>query len=282
MRRFGRVVSYPPEVLKAGLDGEEETPEMQRREAAIQKIAKSQLKKIATTPTLPPAAGFGSNITFSASELPSAFFAEGAWSIETDHPEELLTKGAKRPTRARIEIPIAGQGLRLLRYATKNDIEIMRRATEDTRSKDTRGSALLRFYADACRGGAPQRLFPLRVGYDECGNTTVVTAEPPPLQIRVVVLENINDAAIELGQFHFRMLDTGRGILTVRTRAENETLLASMNADSEVWYKPRVLKPGEKIIVPLELLFKPNRSPSSNDSGGGACNDPGASARLRE
>src|SRR5207244_6884601 len=88
MRKFGRVMSDPPEVLKAGFDGEEETPEMQRREAAIQKIAKSQLRKIATTPTLPPAAGLRSNMTFSASELPSAFFAEGAWSIEADHPDE--------------------------------------------------------------------------------------------------------------------------------------------------------------------------------------------------
>lgn len=267
MRKFGRVVSYPPEVLSAGFDGEEQTPEMQRREAAIQKIAKSQLKKIATTPTLPPAAGLASDMTFSASELPSAFFADSAWDIEAAHPEELLTKGVKRPNRARMEIPIVGNDLRLFRYATKNDIEIMRRASEDTKVKDSRVSALLRFYADVCRGGAPQRLLPMKVLFDECGGSTVVIAEPPPLQIRVVVLENINDAAIELGQFHFRMLDPGRGILAVRTRPENEALLASMNADSAVWYKPRVLKPGEKVIVPLELLFKPSRSNRSNDSG---------------
>jgi hypothetical protein len=256
MAKFGHVASYPPTVLTAGADGEEQTPEMQRREAAFQKIAKSQLKKIAANPILPMAAGLGSNITFSASELPSAFFADSAWDIETAQPEDLLTKGVKRPNRTRIEIPL--WGAELFRYATKKDIEIMRRTHRE--------SALLRFYSEACRGGAPRRLLPLRVTAFACGDGgAVVTAEPPPLQIRVVVLENIQDTAIELGQFHFRMLDPGRGILTVRTRAENETLLATMNADSEVWYKPRVVKPGEKVIVPLELLLKPSRSPSQTE-----------------
>jgi hypothetical protein len=265
MKKFGRVVAYPPEVLKAEPDDGEQTAEMQRREAAIQKIAKSQLKKIATSPTLPPAAGLGSDMTFSASELPSAFFADGVWSIETNRPAELLTN-SKRPSRARIEIPISGPGLRLFRFAAKNDIEMMRRASVDAKIKDSRVSTLMRFYADVCRGGTPPRLLPLEVMFDECGGTTTVTVAAPPLQIRVVVLENITDGAIELGQFHFRLLDPGGGVLTVRSRAEDETLLASLNAESQAWFKPRVLKPGEKIIVPLEMLFKPKRVTRFSDS----------------
>src|SRR5205814_6226453 len=119
MGKFGRAGGVGPTVLSAGVDGEEQTPEMQRREAAIQKIAKLQLKKLATTPVLPMAAGLASDIKFSASELPSAFFADSAWDIEIAHPEDLLTKGVKRPNRTRIEIPIAGDALRLFRYATK-------------------------------------------------------------------------------------------------------------------------------------------------------------------
>jgi hypothetical protein len=259
MRKFGYVLGFAPGVLKAGADDEERTPEMQRREAAIQKIAKSQLKKIGTNPILPSAAGFGYNITFSASELPSAFFADSAWSIDVDNPDDLLTKGVKRPNPTRIEIPLY-RNVRLLRYATKNDLEIMRRAKVEGEIKDSPVDALVRFYAEISRGGLPQRLLPIQVVYDEgCGgSSTVVIAYPPPLQSRVVVLENITNGPIEFGQFHFRLLDPGRGILTVRTRAENEALLASTNADSGDWYKPHMVKPGEKVIVPLELLFKPS------------------------
>ncbi len=262
MGKFGHAGGVGPTVLSAGSDGEEQTAELQRREAAIQKIAKSQLKKIATTPILPMAAGLGSDMQFSASALPAAFYADSTWDIEISNPEDLL-KDVKRPNRARIEIPFSG-ALQLFRYATKKDIEIMRRASEDPKIKNNRESALLRFYSEACRSGAPQRFLPIRVISGACGDGgPVVIVEPPPLQIRVVVLENIQNAAIEFGQFHFRMLDPGRGILTMRTRGENETLLATMNVDSEVWYKPRMVKPGEKIIVPLELLFKPSRSPYS-------------------
>jgi hypothetical protein len=262
MRKFGRVVSEPPTRLKTGFDDDAPTPEMQRRETAIQKIAKSQLKKIATTPTLPAATRPG--MTFSAIELPSAFFTDSAWSIGDDRADELLTKGVNRPNRTRIEIPIATSpelfsNLELFRYATKGDIEIMRRVSANTEFKDDSRSAMVRFWADVCRSGTPQRLLPITVFYHRCWGSTTVTIDPPSLQIRVVVLENVTNGSIELGQFHFRSLDPGRGILTVRTRAEDEQLLASMNADSEVWYKPRMLKAGEKVIVPLELIFRPGR-----------------------
>jgi hypothetical protein len=259
MRKFGRVVSEPPTRIKTEF-GDAHSPEMRRREAAIQKIAKSQLKKIATTPTL--AAATRPTMRFEASKFPPAFFAESAWSIEDDQADDLLTKGVNRPNRTRIEIPIAGfySNLRLFRYATKGDIEVLRRASMDTEPKDDPEGAPMQFYADICRGGTPQRLISMTVFYDLCGDTTLVQVDAPSLEIRVVVLENISDRAIELGQFHFRLLDPGRGILTLRTQAENEALLASVNAVSEVWYKPRMLKPGEKVIVPLELLFKSGRS----------------------
>jgi hypothetical protein len=259
MGRFGLTGRHSPTVLMTDPGDEEQTPEMQRREAAFQKIAQSQLKKIAANPILPLAAGLLSDVTFSASQLPSAFFADSAWEIESAHPEDLLTKGVKRPTRARVEIPLKEDNLRLFKYATKTDIEIMRRTIEDFKFKDDRGIALLRFYTEVSRGGAPKRLLPIKVTSGGCGEGIEVRAETPPLQMRVVVLENIHDRAMELGQFHFRLLE-GRGMLAVRTRTENQTLLATMNAESDVWYKPRAVKPGEKVVVPLELFFKPSRS----------------------
>ncbi len=263
MKKFGHVLDEPPTWLKSGFSDAAQTPEVQRREAAVQKIAKSQLKKITTTPTLPAATRPG--MRYEALRFSPAFFADGAWSIEDDRANELLTKGSvKRPNRTRIEIPIAPDfqvfsTLRLFRYATNRDIEFLRRASMNAEFKDDYQSPLVRFWSDVCRSGTPQRLLPLTVEYDSCNSTTYVTVASPSLQIRIVVLENITDKAIDLGQFHFRLLDPSRGILTVRTRAENEALLASVNAESEVWYKPRMLKPGEKVIVPLELLFKPGR-----------------------
>jgi hypothetical protein len=265
MRKFGRVLGDSPSVLSTDFSGAR-SPETQRREAAIQTIAEAQLKKIATKPTLPAAAGLSSTITFLASKFPSAFFTGSDWSIESYQADELLTKAVRRPSRARMEIPIFATYLRLFKYATKGDIDILRRTSAKTNFWGNPGNALMQFYADVCHGGTPQRLLPIEVVHDECGSITIVTVEPPSLQLRVVVLENITNEAIELGEFHFRLLDPGRGMLTVRTRAENETLLASTSADSAVWYKPRIVKPGEKVIVPLELLFRPNRS-TPYDSG---------------
>ncbi len=265
MRKFGRVRGDSPSAIRTDFGGAH-SPETQRREAAIQTIAQAQLEKIATKPTLPAAAGLSSTITFLASKFPSAFFTDSDWSIESYQADELLTKDVRRPNRARMEIPIFATYLRLAKYASKGDIDILRRTSPETNFWGNPGSALMQFYADVCHGGTPQRLLPITVVHDECGGITVVTVQPPSLQLRIVVLENITNEAIELGEFHFRLLDPGRGMLTVRTRAENETLLASTRADSAVWYKPRLVKPGEKVIVPLELLFRPNRSTPS-DSG---------------
>jgi hypothetical protein len=273
MSKFGHVLGETPDRLKMDF-GDKRTPEMQRREAAMQKIAKSQLQKIATMPTL--AAATRPQIQFSAFALPVAFFSEGGWTIENDRIEDFLTKGVKRPNRSRLEISIAGfySNLRLLKYATQEDVEVLRRVTEND-TNDTFSGARMRFYREVCRGGVPPRLIPITVSYDLCGSSTVVTVDAPTLEMRVVVLENTSNRAVELGQFHFRALDPGKGVLNIRTQAEDKTLLASAPPDSEIWYKPRILKPGEKIIVPLELLFKPGRSMFSQSKS-----DP-ATDRLR-
>jgi hypothetical protein len=255
MKRFGRVSPYAGEFLNAGFGGEDMTPEMQRREAAIKRIEKSQLKKLATTPSLSVATRSGAR--FSASKFPSDFFADHAWSIEGYQLDEHLTKAVKRPSRARMEVPLSfGSSITVSRYLARADIDTMRRADPDMFKYRNN----LQFYADVCRAGLPEHLLPVTVMFDECGGSTEVDIETPLLQMRILVLENITNKPVELGQFHFRLVNPGRGVLAVRTRAENERLLASAAADSQSWYQPHVLKPGEKVIVPLELLLKPDSS----------------------
>ncbi len=258
MTKFGRLSYVGDRLFYHGSDVAEMTPETQRREAALKKIEQSQLKKLGTTPSLSVATRSGAR--FSASQFTSEFFANHSWCLGATRLDEQLTKAAKSSGRDRIAIPIGSfdSSITLTGNATRADLETIRRADPDS-FKD--GSPM-KFYADVCRSGLPESLLPLSVKYDECGNSTEVNMETPLLQMRVLVLENITNKPVEVGQFHFRLVNPGRDVLAVRTRAENDRLLASTTSDSGGWYQPHVLKPGEKVIVPLELLLKPDTANS--------------------
>jgi hypothetical protein len=92
------------------------------------------------------------------------------------------------------------------------------------------------------------------MGYS-CGLGLSVSLEVPTLQLRVVVLENITDKPVELGDFHFRVIAPADSEPLVRTAQDNARLLAGRNPKSEPWYTPRLIRPGEKVAVPLELIL---------------------------
>jgi hypothetical protein len=265
MKKFGRRFASPPDALSSGFEALEDqdlTPEMRRREAAIQRIAESQLKKIAAAAYLPMARGAGTSCL--ASELPSEFFKNHPWDLDSPGFEELQISGVKRPSQDRIEVPINTLGGNLIRFATRADVELLR-GIDKSSFKDSSGMG---FYADISRTSMPERLFQIKVWYEECGGSgTTVSMYAPSLQLRLLVLENVSKAPILLGQFHFRLVSPGRGVLAVRTRSENDRLVALTRTDSQFWYGPRVLKPGEKVIVPLELLLKRHRENRSESLG---------------
>ena len=103
-----------------------------------------------------------------------------------------------------------------------------------------------------------------------------VDLKVPQLQLRLVVLENVTDKPVELGEFHFRVAAPAAGERLVRTTDENAELFAGRDSKSEAWYSPRVLRPGEKLAVPLELTLS-FRGGVDNDF-----TDPDESERQKE
>jgi hypothetical protein len=85
------------------------------------------------------------------------------------------------------------------------------------------------------------------------------------LGLRIAVLENITKEPINLGNFAIR---TNRQ-QKLRTREDDKMLLNSQPTEEQALFPQRVLTPGEKIVIPLELplSFKKNRfSPFSDEA----------------
>ena len=221
------------------------------RDAALKKIEKQQLNRLRQGRVLAPAGGeTGSKSTsmyLDAAKLPAGFLANAAWSIEVSELDQVFQKGPRARDRTRLEIPF--QKVVLKKFATRADFDALRRA----QPRETRDSAEFRFIEYASRNGAPPNFLRLMVFFDECAEDIVVKLDAPDLQLLVVVLENITDKPVALGDFHFRMIEPAAGEASMRTPQDNASLLASRDSKSESWYSSRVLKPGEKVAVPVQL-----------------------------
>jgi hypothetical protein len=275
LAKFGRPLGVQPSRLGPERSADDETPEATRREAAVKKIEKTQLKTLSKEPVLLAAGGMENidGISIDAAKLPSSFLTEALWSIRAEQLDDFLTENkiSTGHTGARLEIPIDQQNLVLSKSATRTDLDALRRM-RGTRSEGP-SDALLRFFDHICRNGTPTNFLTLSVTGIGCAIGPILTVESPVLLVRVVALENTTDRTVEVGNFHFRMVDPGGGKPLVRTRKENNALLGAVQAESQPWYKPRMLKPGETLVVPLELIFRPKPSEFSDFSEEGASSE---------
>jgi len=222
--------------------------QVEQRQAALQKIEKEQLKRLTNGRVLAAAGGQYSSTyrMFDSAKLPATFFANGSWSIELAESfvenQGLLTRDGTR-----LEIPV--EMMQLSKCATRADFDALRR----TQSGD---DPEIRFVEYISRNGMPSNFLHLSVGGESCGGESpTVQVQMPKLQLGVVVLENITDKSVEVGEFHFRVAAPAAGQPLVRTAQENAKLFAGLNSKSEGWYSPRVLRPGEKLAVPLDLTL---------------------------
>ena len=248
MDKFSERMTAGPDVVlgPSGSDSEKSDAEAEQHYAALRKIEKEQLERLARGRVLAPAGGSGGTTSagFDAEKLPPTFFANASWSIELR--ESLSRKeGTKSRDGASFEIPL--EMVQLSKFATRADFDALRR----TRSGD---NPEFRFIEYVSRNGMPPNF--LLVSADEdCDGRMGVNFKFPQLQLRLVVLENITDKPVELGEFHFRVAAPAAGERLVRTTKENADLFANRDLKSEAWYGPRVLRPGEKLAVPLELML---------------------------
>ena len=247
MDKFSERMEAGPDVTLVASEPEKLDAQADHHYAALKKIEQDQLKRLTSGRVLVPAGGqqWGTDLDFDPAKLPPTFFANAPWSIDVDG--EIITEkgGAKSRDGTRLEIPVIW--FTLSKFATRADFDALRSQFGDHPEA--------RFVDHVLRNGVPPNFLHLSVG-GGCGGDPSGVLDVPQLQLRVVVLENITDKPVELGQFHFRAATPAAGEGLVRTTQENAKLFAGSDSKSEAWYSPRVLRPGEKLAVPLELILR--------------------------
>jgi hypothetical protein len=70
--------------------------------------------------------------------------------------------------------------------------------------------------------------------------------------LRIAVIENISSAPIHLGTFNAKENTSGG----LRSRDEDEAVLARQQVEPKQWFPAEELKPNEKIVIPLEVSMR--------------------------
>ena len=91
----------------------------------------------------------------------------------------------------------------------------------------------------------------LRVMVGSCGGDaeTVLDLVPRTLKLRVAVVENISPETIRIGKFLVRETK----VETLRSREEEDSALKSLTPEEQVLFNQGLLKPGEKLLIALEM-----------------------------
>jgi hypothetical protein len=227
------------------VDSEKQDAQTRQREAALKKIEKDQLKRLTEGRILPAAGGQQHIVDFDVEKLPASFFATSPWSVSILGTEISGNRGTKARDATRFEIPLAMVQLR--KFVTNADLDVLRPAQHPD-------DQVIRFLQYVSRNGMPPNFLLLSAG-PGCGEDPYVIIDPPKLQLLVGVLENVTEKPVQLGEFHFRLAAPAGGEYLVRTTQQNAKLLTASDSKSETWYRPRVLRPGEKLAMPVELTL---------------------------
>jgi len=145
-------------------------------------------------------------------------------------------------TRTHPKLP---QSLVFRRFANESDLSSL--------SNDD----LARFYAQITKQGMPENfgyleLYIADADAEACGDSPVsVQAQfvGRTVKLRVAVVENITNQPIRIGKFAFRE----NAASTIYTVAENGARLRKYELQREVLFPLEILKPGEKIAIPIEM-----------------------------
>jgi hypothetical protein len=257
LRKFSSRIREPAELWSDKIILGTDDRESERREAALKKIEDVQLKRLGKSNVL---GAFGGNsvpinMAIDAMSLPPAFFSGAPWFVGAREIGDSVQEAeSTRISGNRLDVPL--QSMSLLKFATKADLALWpSRHTNNEKIDLASSNQTLRFYDFVSRNGMPANFILLHAYFDECAESAIVSVVLPPLQLRVVVLENVTDKAVELGDFHFRQFTPAAEERLIRTQKENSSAIAGATPASAPWYLPRMLSPGEKIVVPLELVF---------------------------
>jgi hypothetical protein len=141
--------------------------------------------------------------------------------------------------------------LDLKKFATREDLEKIAWLEKNR-------SMYLDFLLAVTEGGMPDHFCELEIDSNIFGETCDgfpstwdLRVRAPEMKLRLVVIENISSQPIEFQNFHVRE----NPALTLRRRADDQMALEVQEIQKRDWFTPKILKSGEKIVVPLEITF---------------------------
>ena len=98
----------------------------------------------------------------------------------------------------------------------------------------------------------PPEFFVAKFMHIECPGYMALRLEPRPVQLRVAVIENVGTDILDVGSLYLRENKSDR----LRTVSQDRDTLSSRPAVKTIVFPQRMLKPGEKLLIPLEICFR--------------------------
>ena len=172
------------------------------------------------------------------------------WSISNITPVATLEKGTRqRLFRDQKMDPESSFFFNLEKSATREDLQKIGRL-----SWSPAGKKVLDYMLAVTENGMPPYFCELNLfSLTECGSgaSWSLQVAPPKMELRVAVIENISSKPMMLQNFRVRENLSQ----PLRSRAADQKALEAQEIQNRDWFTPKILKPGEKIVVPLEISF---------------------------
>ena len=134
------------------------------------------------------------------------------------------------------------------------DGETLRQIIERYRDPTDEGlwGKQLNFLLERSHEWLPPRFVRASFGYSECGETSFyVLLLFPRMRARVAILENITDHNLQIGDFESKSVT----ISGLSFRRDTQKHMKEERILEERLFPQEILRPGEKLVIPLELYF---------------------------
>ena len=124
--------------------------------------------------------------------------------------------------------------------------------------------ANLRFLEYIGKNGMPENLLVIRQ-VEGCGGGGQLSVRTPALQVRILLVENVAPKPLDIGDFSVRRLVSESNKAMLRGGTETQQMLSNATLQSIPLFGPRVLAPGEKLVIPLEMRLSYDTKAAAGD-----------------
>ena len=136
-----------------------------------------------------------------------------------------------------------------IRHSTSKDLAPFKRSNPGNKTFD--------FYHHVIKNHLPPEFSKLSLKYFSCGSSRLeLELDWHPLFLEVAIIENAQSETISVGRFFVKDNSSSH----LRKYNEEIKLFERVSQQQVKYFPQKLLKPGEKLLVPLRLVFKSDRA----------------------